>query len=132
MSPHTPFETVQSLAGSARLVLVYRQILGDNLTPISAFCNAGWGPAPAGPQRSRSDETPSLLSAAAASLLMSASLGPDPPMPTAPIMRPPATIGFAAVAGVEVGIGDLGAVTGLDHRQPACPSSAATGSPTGP
>ncbi|AMV21551.1 anthranilate synthase component I [Planctomyces sp. SH-PL14] len=44
MSPHTPFETVQSLAGSARLVPVYRQILGDNLTPISAFCNAGWGP----------------------------------------------------------------------------------------
>ncbi len=43
MSRHTPFETVQKLAGSAKLIPIYRQVVGDTLTPVSAFCNAAWG-----------------------------------------------------------------------------------------
>jgi anthranilate synthase component 1 len=43
MSVHTPFETVQRLAPQAKLVPIYRQLLGDTLTPVSAFCKAGWG-----------------------------------------------------------------------------------------
>ena len=43
MSRHTPFETVQKLAEKARLIPIYRQVVGDTLTPVSAFCNAAWG-----------------------------------------------------------------------------------------
>jgi len=43
MSRHTPFEAVQKLAGQARLIPIFRQVVGDTLTPVSAFCNAAWG-----------------------------------------------------------------------------------------
>jgi anthranilate synthase component 1 len=40
---HLPsFETVQSLAGQGRLIPVYRQLLSDTLTPVSALCRCGW------------------------------------------------------------------------------------------
>ncbi|MBX3444659.1 MAG: anthranilate synthase component I [Planctomyces sp.] len=40
---HLPdFSTFRQLAEGARLLPVYREILGDTLTPVSAFCRAGW------------------------------------------------------------------------------------------
>jgi anthranilate synthase component 1 len=40
---HFPdFSTFSTLASNARLLPVYREILGDTLTPVSAFCRAGW------------------------------------------------------------------------------------------
>ena len=52
--PHTPdFATVRRLASPvtavgepqapARLIPVYRQLLSDTLTPVSALCRCGWG-----------------------------------------------------------------------------------------
>ena len=46
--PHTPsLATVQSLAAHhhshARLIPVYRQLLSDTLTPVTALCRCGWG-----------------------------------------------------------------------------------------
>lgn len=40
---HLPsFDTVRSLAGQGRLIPVYRQLLSDTLTPVSALCRCGW------------------------------------------------------------------------------------------
>jgi len=47
--PHTPsLATVQSLAAQnlasqARLIPVYRQLLSDTLTPVTALCRCAWG-----------------------------------------------------------------------------------------
>ncbi len=42
---HTPdFEEFSRLAGEADLVPVYRQLLADTLTPVSAYCKLQWGP----------------------------------------------------------------------------------------
>jgi anthranilate synthase component 1 len=41
---HTPdFDTFQKLAEQGRLVPVYRQMLSDTLTPVSAYCRIRWG-----------------------------------------------------------------------------------------
>jgi len=40
---HLPdFPTFSRLAPEAKLLPVYREILGDTLTPVSAYCRAGW------------------------------------------------------------------------------------------
>ena len=42
---HTPdFEEFARLAQEADLVPVYRQLLADTLTPVSAYCKLQWGP----------------------------------------------------------------------------------------
>jgi anthranilate synthase component 1 len=42
---HTPdFEEFSHLAREADLVPVYRQLLADTLTPVSAYCKLQWGP----------------------------------------------------------------------------------------
>ncbi|MGD9856844.1 MAG: anthranilate synthase component I, partial [Planctomycetaceae bacterium] len=41
MTPTPDFATVRQLAASARLVPIYRQILSDTLTPVSAFHKLG-------------------------------------------------------------------------------------------
>ena len=41
--PHSPsLTTVRTLAGQGRLIPVYRQLLSDTLTPVSALCRCGW------------------------------------------------------------------------------------------
>jgi anthranilate synthase component 1 len=41
---HTPdFDTFRKLAEQGRLVPVYRQMLSDTLTPVSAYCRIRWG-----------------------------------------------------------------------------------------
>jgi anthranilate synthase component I len=40
---HLPdFQTFSRLASQAKLLPIYREILGDTLTPVSAYCRAGW------------------------------------------------------------------------------------------
>jgi anthranilate synthase component I len=40
---HLPdFQSFSQLAPRAKLLPIYREILGDTLTPVSAFCRAGW------------------------------------------------------------------------------------------
>jgi anthranilate synthase component I len=42
---HSPnFERFSELAGTADLVPVFRQLVSDTLTPVSAYCKIGWGP----------------------------------------------------------------------------------------
>lgn len=40
--PH--FDAFSSLAGDADFVPVYRQLVGDTLTPVAAYCRIQWGP----------------------------------------------------------------------------------------
>ena len=43
--PHIPdFQSFSQLAQEADLVPVYRQLLADTLTPVSAYCKLQWGP----------------------------------------------------------------------------------------
>lgn len=45
MNQYRPdFETFRQLAGRADLVPIYRQLVSDTLTPVSAFCRIQWGP----------------------------------------------------------------------------------------
>ena len=42
MQYHPNLEEFQQLAGQTRFVPVYRMLYSDTLTPVSAFCRAGW------------------------------------------------------------------------------------------
>jgi anthranilate synthase component 1 len=42
MSHRPDFPTWSQAAPKARMLPVYREILGDSLTPVSAYCRAGW------------------------------------------------------------------------------------------
>ena len=39
---HPDFATFSQQAAHVRLVPVYRMLYSDTLTPVSAFCRAGW------------------------------------------------------------------------------------------
>ena len=41
---HTPeFKTFSELAKSGKMVPVYRQLVSDTLTPVTAYCRSQWG-----------------------------------------------------------------------------------------